>query len=185
MSVLPQFLLQTSPNEQNLRDIKPPLDIPPNLLPYILLSGLILAAIFGAIWIYLRKRRKSKVSTPTEEVITRPPHEIALEQLKILETASYDMKTYYTQISFIIREYIAARFRIPALELTTAGLLQQMTREQIGDLYVERIRLFLANCDQVKFTKHQPERSEADARMEDAQWFVEETKTPTESPTSS
>lgn len=177
MSVLYQILLQTSPNMQSLRDIKPPLDVPPNFLPYILLSGVTLAAIVGAIWIYIRKRRV-KVPPPTEEVVTRPPHEIALEQLKTLDGAACGMETYHTRISFVIREYIAARYQIPALELTTTGLLQQMTREQIGELYVERIQQFLTNCDRVKFTKYQPEPAEADARMVDARWFVEETKAP-------
>ena len=177
MPVFPQILLQISPNAQNLRDIKPPLDVPPNFLPYILLSGLILAAIVGGIWAYLQKRRRTDPPAPTEEVTTRPPHEIAFEHLKKLDDASFDMETYHIQISYIIREYIAARYRIPALELTTTRLLQQMTQEQIDDLYVERIQQFLVNCDRVKFTKYQPERSEADARMADARWFVEETKT--------
>lgn len=180
MPVLPQIILQTSPNTQSLRDIKPPLDIPQNLLPYILLGGLILAVIIGMVWLYIRKRHQTLPLSPVEEVNTQPPHEIALEQLKILETASYDMETYHIRISFVIREYIEARFQIPALELTTTGILHQMTREQIGDLYVERIQQFLANCDKVKFTKYQPERSEAKERMVDARWFVEETKIPTD-----
>ena len=53
-----------------------------------------------------------------------------------------------------------------------------MTREQIGELYIERIQQFLTRCDKVKFTKYKPELSEADALMADAQWFVEETKIP-------
>lgn len=178
MTFLPQILLQTSPNARSLRDIKPPQDIPSNYLPYILLSGLIFAIFVGIAWLYLRKRRQPEVSPPVIEVVARPPHEIALEQLKTLDGVSCDMETYHTRISHVIREYIAARYRIPALELTTTGLLQQMTCEQVGDLYVERIQQFLANCDRVKFTKYQPERSEADARMVDARWFVEETKTP-------
>jgi hypothetical protein len=178
MPVLPQIILQTPLNTQSLRDIKPPLDIPQNLLPYILLSGLILAVIAGIVWLYIRKRHQTLPPPLVEEVNTQPAHEIALEQLKMLETASYDMETYHTRISFVIREYIAARYQIPALELTTTRLLQQMTREKIDDLYVERIQQFLTNCDWVKFTKYQPERSEADARMVDARWFVEKTKTP-------
>ncbi len=178
MPVLPQIILQTPLNTQNLRDIKPPLDVPQNLLPYILLGGLILAIIVGIVWLYIQKRHQTLPPHPVEEVNTQPPHEIALEQLKMLETASYDMETYHIRISFVIREYIEARFKIPALELTTTRLLQQMTREQIGDLYVERIQQFLANCDKVKFTKYQPERSEAEALMVDARWFVEEAKTP-------
>ena len=178
MTVLSQILLQTSPNARSLRDIKPPLDVPPNYLPYILLSGFIFAIFVGIAWLYLRKRRQIEVPSPIKEVFTRPPHEIALEQLNTLDSVSCDMEAYHTRISYVIREYIAARYRIPALELTTTGLLQQMTREQIGDLYVERIQQFLTNCDRVKFTQYHPDRSEADARMVDARWFVEETKIP-------
>ena len=176
MSVFPQILLQAPLNVQSLRDIKPPLDVPQNLLPYFLLGGLILAAIVGTIWVYLRKRRQTEIPPPIEEVVTRPPHEIALEQLEKLETASCDMETYHTRISYVIREYIASRYRIPALELTTTSLLQWMTREQIDDLYIECIQRFFGNCDKVKFAKHQPKSSEADARMVDARWFINVTK---------
>ena len=144
MPVVPQIILQTPLNTQSLRDIKPPLDVPQNLLSYILLGGLILAVIVGIVWLYIRKRHQTLPPPSVEEVNTQPAHEIALEQLKILETASYDMETYHTRISFVIREYIEARFQIPALELTTTGILHQMTREQISDFYIERIQQFLA-----------------------------------------
>lgn len=177
MSVLPQFLLQIPPNTQGLRDIKPPLDVPQNILPYILLGCLFLVAIVGIIWVFLRKRHQIEVLSPQEEVIIRPPHEIALEELAKLEAESHDMETYHTIISNIIREYIAARYQIPALELTTTALIQQMTREQFSDSCVKHLRHFLSNCDVVKFATYQAKQSEADALMMDARWFVEETKT--------
>ena len=176
MSFFPQFLLQIPPNAQRLRDIKPPLDVPQNVLPYILLGVLIVVAIVGTIWVFLRQRHKTQPTPPPEEVLTQPPHEIAFEQLAQLETESYDMVTYHDRISYIIREYIAARYQIPALELTTTGIIQQMTRERLSDLYVKHIQQFLANCDKVKFATYQAEKPEADARMVDARWFVEETK---------
>ncbi len=176
MSFLPQFLLQIPPNTQGLRDIKPPLDVPQHILPYILLSALILVAIVGITWVFLRKRHQTEVLLPPEEVIIQPPHEIALEQLAKLESESPDMETYHTIISNIIREYIAAQYQIPALELTTTALIQQMTREQFSDSCVKHIRHFLSNCDKVKFATYQAKQSEADERMVDAHWFIEETK---------
>ena len=176
MSFLYQFYLQIPPITQGLRDIKPPLDVPQNILPYILLGGLIIVTIVGTIWVFLRKRYQTEVLTPSDEVVTLPPHEFALNQLAKLEAESYDMETYHILISNIIREYIAARYHIPALELTTTGLLQQMTREQLSDSYVVHVQQFLTNCDKVKFATHHAEQSEADARMLDARWFVEETK---------
>ena len=106
-----------------------------------------------------------------------PPHEIAFEQLNKLAATSCDMETYHIQISYIIREYISARYNIPALELTTIGLLWRMSNEQIDEIYVKHIHDFLADCDMVKFAKYEPQRDVIDIRMEEARWFVEETRT--------
>ena len=165
---------------QGLRDIKPPLDVSLNLLPYIVVGSVVVACIAASGWLYLRTRRQTVVSPPpqTEELVPRPPHEIAIEQLEALEAADCNMAVYHTQIAHVIREYISARYRIPALELTTTGLLEQMAREQIGGLYIEHLRHFLANCDKVKFATYRPEVSEAATRMADALWFVDVTKTP-------
>ena len=170
-----QLVVQTSPNAQRLRDIKPPIEVPPNLLPYVILGIIIVAVIVGLIWLYLRKH-KSEPPPLKEEVVSSPPHEIALGQLNELDMASVDMETYHIQISHIIREYIAARYAIPALELTTIGLLRQLSDEQIEEKHVNHLQDFLGNCDIVKFTKYQPNKTEADARMVDARWFVNETK---------
>lgn len=176
MAVIPQFLIQSPLNPRSLRDIKPPLEFTNSLLPYYLIGVFFVAVAVGAIWMYQRKRSHSKSHTIAEEVIARPPHEIAFEKLRTLESSSCDMETYHKQISYVIREYIALRFQIPALELTTTGILQWMTRKQIDDLYVKRIHNFFLKCDLVKFAAHQVKSSEADARMVDALWFVEETK---------
>ena len=175
MYFLPQLLVQTSPNSSKLRDIKSPIEVPPNLVPYIILGIVILLGVFWFVWLYSRKR-KSAPASQIEDAVIIPPHEIAMEKLNALDATSCDMETYFTQISYIIREYISARYNIPALELTTIALLRQMTNEQIYEIYVKHINDFLYNCDIVKFTKYQPEDVEADARMDEARWFVEETK---------
>ena len=176
MSFFPQFHLQSPLTLQNLRDIKPPIDIPVSPLPFILIGLTILLAVFGAIWVYLRKRRQHDEIPITEEIVVNPPHEIAFEQLNNLKDAQCDMETYHTRISYILREYIALRYRIPALALTSTHLLQQLTLKQIGNSDIKRIQQFFASCDTVKFASREPEPSEIEARMDDALWFVEETK---------
>jgi len=178
MFVFRQILSQGAVNVQSLRDIKPPLDVPQNLFPYILVGGFILAAITISGWWCLRKRRQTVFSASVEEDVTRFPHEIAHEQLAVLEAAACDMEAYHTRIAYVIRQYIAARYRIPALELTTLGMLEQLGREEISAHYVARIQHFLGNCDKVKFAMYQPERTEVAARMVEARWIVDETKTP-------
>ncbi len=179
MSLLYQFLSQAPPK---LRAIKPPLEVPQSLFPYFLAGGIFVGVVAMLVWLYLRKRRQPPAPTPTEEADIRSPHEIAYERLAAIEAAAWlahgDMDAYHTHISHVIREYIAARYRIPALELTTTLLLSQLANLQLGTLDITKVRHFFVNCDKVKFATYQPAVPEATERMAEARWFVDVTKTP-------
>ncbi len=167
---------------QGLRDIKPPLEVSQSLFPYLLVGVSLFAVIAVSGWLYILQRRNpSSLSPPVAVVETRPAHEIAYEQLEAIEAAGWltqgDMNVYHTQVSYVIREYIGARYHIPALELPTRHLLGQLERQQIGTLYSDKVQNFLANCDKVKFSKYHPAISEASERMVEAKWFVDVTKT--------
>ena len=184
MSLLTQILTQGTANVQSLRDIKPPLEVTQNLLPYFI-GGMILGFIAVSAWFYVRRRPQSLPASPTEatEGDDAPlPHEIAYEQLAAIEASDWlkrgDMETYHTQVAYVLREYIRGRYQIPALELTTTALLHAMRHTQIDVPYLERVQHLLSNCDKVKFASHQPEQSEAIARIADARWIVDETKPP-------
>ena len=174
MFLLSELIMETPINRQSIRDIKPPFDAPPNYLPYILLGIVIVAGLILGVF-YLRKLRQNKPITPIVEVESRPAHEIAMEQLKALEKDTKDMEVYHTQIAYVIREYITARFRIPALELTTSRLLHEMIRNQVDKPCIDRLQNFLMNCDRVKFASYLPNTSEADERMTDARWIIDTT----------
>ena len=172
--------MQRTLGGQNLRDIKPPLEVPQNLLPYFISGAVILGFVIILIWYYLQKRRQPLPVPVTDEKDTPLAHEVAYEKLAAIEASDWlkrgDMETYHTQIAYVLRQYIDARYHIPALELTTTGLLQAMLRAEIATPYVERAQQLLANCDMVKFATYQPELTEASARIADARWVVDETK---------
>ena len=180
MSVLTQILMQGAVDGQRLRDIKPPLEVPHNLFAYFIGGVVILSFIIGSIWYWIQKRRQTLPTPVTLEDDTPLAHEVAYEQLAAIEASDWltrgDMETYHTQIAYVLREYIRARYRIPALELTTTALLHAMSGAHISKPYVERVQQLLANCDRVKFATYQPEVSEASARIADARWIVDETK---------
>ena len=179
MSSFYQLLWQAP---STLRDIKPPLEPQPSLFPYFVAVGILVVIIATLVWFYLQQRRQTSAPTSTEEVEVCPPHEIAYERLAAIEASEWlargELDAYHTQISRVIREYIEARYRIPALELTTTQLLAQLTEGQLGALYVDKIRHFLVNCDKVKFATYQPATAEAAKRMTEARWFVDVTKIP-------
>ena len=165
---------------QDLRDIKPPLEMSQHLLPYFI-SGIVILG-FGTIllWYSLQKRRQPLPPPVPDKNDTPLAHEVAYEKLAAIETSDWlkhgDMETYHTQIAYVLRQYIDAHYQIPALELTTTGLLQAMLNAEIAAPYIEKTQQVLTNCDMVKFATYQPELSEASARIADARWIVDETK---------
>lgn len=179
MSSFYQLLSQAPPS---LRDIKPPLEPQQSLFPYFVAAGILVVIIATLVWFYLQQRRQTSAPTSIEEVEVCPPHEIAYERLAAIEASEWlargELDAYHTQISRVIREYIEARYRIPALELTTTQLLAQLTEGQLGALYVDKIRHFLVNCDKVKFATYQPATAEAAKRMIEARWFIDVTRIP-------
>ena len=180
MSLLTQILTQGPVDAQSLRDIKPPLEVTQSLLFYFIGGVVVLGFIAVSVFLYIRKRSQTLPVSPVEENDAPLPHEMAYEQLAAIEASDWlkrgDMEMYHTRIAHVLREYIWGRYQIPALELTTTGLLHAMRRAQIGIPYVERVQQLLANCDRVKFANYQPEPSEATARIADARWIVDETK---------
>ncbi len=180
MSILTQILIQGTVDVQGLRDIKPPLEITESLWFYFIGGAVLLGFIAVSTWFYVRKRPQPLPGSPTQEDDTQLPHEVAYEQLAAIEASDWlkrgDMETYHTQIAYVLREYIYGRYQIPALELTTTALLRTMRRERIDTAHVDRIQQLLSNCDSVKFASYQPELSEARARIADARWIVDKTK---------
>ena len=181
MSVLTQMLMQGAVDGQSLRDIKPPLEVSHSLLPYFFIGSIVILGLVATlVWYYIRRQRQVQTVLVTEVDNVPLAHEVAYEKLAAIEAADWltrgDMETYHTQIAYVLREYIRSRYRIPALELTTTALLHAMLKAQIDAPYVERVQQLLANCDKVKFATYQPELAEASARVADARWIVDETK---------
>ena len=164
------------PGATEMKEIKGPWSVPPNWFLYILVVLLLIVIVGALVFLYLRKRAKP-IDLQSEVVSQRQPHEIAYEQLGRIEGMNWiaqgEMKVYHTEISHVIRQYIAARYRIPALELTTQELLDRLQFENIPR---ERIRHFFTNCDLVKFARYSPTKPEAHERMEEAHRIVDETK---------
>ena len=164
------------PSDTEMKGIKGPWSVPPNWLFYILAAFLAIVAIGVISFVYLRKRAKPTDLQP-DVLPQRRPHEIAYEQLHRIEgmnwVAQGEMKVYHTEISHVIRQYIAARYHIPALELTTQEVLDRLQHE---DIPKELVRQFFTSCDLVKFARYSPTKPEAHERLEEARRIVDETK---------
>ncbi len=137
-------------------DIKPQVLFPytfREIAPY--LGGLILLGLL--VWLlvmWIRKRQKEA----QEKLIQEPPHIRALRKLDKYRTDKYwdpkYQKTFYSGVTDALREYIAARYEVGAMEMTTAEIFAGLKGSDIPkDLYQEMKDLF-ERADFVKFAKY-------------------------------
>ena len=170
-------LLAQDKSATDIRDIKPPEEVPFDWRPYgIAAAAIVLVSVLGAGFFYLLNRpRRQRVIAP------RPPHEIALAALNRLHTRHLieegKFEDYYVELSAIIRRYLEDRFTLRAPEMTTEEFLQTAASE--ARLAAAQRRLlgdFLTQADLVKFARLLPSLRDSEAAYDAARRFVEETQ---------
>jgi hypothetical protein len=170
-------LLSKDPKASDIRDIKPPEEVPFDWRPYgIAAATVVVVGLLGAAFFYLINRpRRQRVLPP------RPAHELALTALNrlraqgLIERGAFE--EYYVQLSSIVRHYLEDRFRIRAPEMTTEEFLSTLATD--GRLIAPHRRLlgeFLSQADLVKFARHLPSLKDSEAAYEAARRFIEDTK---------
>jgi hypothetical protein len=171
---------------QAIKDIKQPYSISYSWIDWIkdhklLVSGIVIGLIALCILIFfVLKSLKNKPPPVVEEVIKIPAHIIALEKLeKLKEEKRWQegkLKSYYSSLTDIIREYIEHRFKIQAMEQTTDEILTSFRNVAIDKESQEKLRQLLLLGDLVKFAKEHPLPTENEMSMDNAFAFVNGTK---------
>lgn len=168
--------------EQDIMDIKGPMEVPFNWRK-ILLWILLFHIVVGGVLLLIRwlRNREKKVSVAAARMVpSRPAHEVALEKLEKLRLKKLwqadRTKEYYIELSDIVREYIEFRFGIMALELTTDETVTALLRQQVDAQQVDALRKMLQLADLAKFAKYRPMSDENEKSMDVAKGFVEATK---------
>jgi len=170
-------LLAKDSTAADIRDIKPPEELPFDWRPYgIAAAAVVAVGLLGAGFFYLLNRpRRQRVIPP------RPPHEVALVALNRLRARHFieegKFEDYYVELSAIIRRYLEDRFHLRAPEMTTEEFLTTVANE--ARLALTQRRLlgeFLTQADLVKFARHLPSLKDSEAAYEAARRFVEETQ---------
>lgn len=165
----------------DIRDIKPPEEVPFDWRPYIL-GGVILIALvlLGAALFYFLNRFRRAADTPR-----RPAHEIALQALTHLRAQHLpqagQVEAYYVALSGIVRMYLEDGLQLRAPEMTTEEFLLTVSRDT--GLTAPQQRLlgkFLSQADLVKFARYVPSLDDSDAAYTAARRFIDETR-PSES----
>ncbi|HAM35633.1 MAG TPA: hypothetical protein DEB40_03620 [Elusimicrobia bacterium] len=163
--------------DQNLKDIKPPRRARLPLWPWLLLP---LAGLGLWYWNMRRRTRGREFSVadgPQDD--DRPPEAIAEEELSRLEASSLwsenRHKEYYGILTDIIRRYLERRYGLAATRRTTAELIRQLRRLELGRTLPALFRDLFERADLVKFAKVEPLPGWGKSDLEAARQMVRET----------
>ena len=157
----------------DIRDIKPPIDIP-NSSAW-LWQLLILLALAVAAWLLWRwwKNRKLNIVLPPPV----PAHVRAKRKLEQALALITQPKPFVIAVSDTARTYLEERFDFHAPERTTEEFLRELAGTKLLlPEQKESLGNFLASCDLVKFAKFEPGENELRELHGSAVRLVEETE---------
>ena len=183
-SFLEVLRVKIAPQDTSTRifDIIDPYNAPitiGEILPWVLLSVIAAAIIWGVI-ILLRRFRRTK-KEPVEVVNPDPAHITAFRELEILKGEQLwqkgEVKQYYSRLTEIVRQYLENRYQVYSLEMTTSETLNELLKTGFKrDESYTKLKSVLTGSDLVKFAKYKPEPAENEQHFQDSWQFVETTK---------
>ena len=123
------------------------------ILPYLLIILGVAALVLGTIFLVRMIRRKQGyIITPSD-----PPHIVALRKLDRLRGEKFwapeKHKAFYSGITDALREYMAARYDIGAMEMTTAEIFKALKNTEFPAEFKDELKELFETSDFVKFAK--------------------------------
>lgn len=174
---------------QSIYDLKPQRTLPFRLgeirgyLLWGLLAAIGLALLAAGVLCWLR-RRGSTLGGLFAAAPALPPHVEAIRALEELHNRKLWQnnrhKQYYSGLTDILRTYIARRWEIGAMEMTSDEIIAAMRSIELPDKARADLTAILRAADLVKFAKATPDAGQNEADYLKAYYFVEETKPATE-----
>ena len=144
----------------------------------LLLAGVGVAGYY--LITYLQRRKLEEAGNEVVIEPLRPAEEVALEKLDAIKEKKIwqqgQVKEYYTQLTDVVREYIARRFEVSSVEQTSDETLRDIRPllSERKDLY-DQLRKMLTLADLVKFAKWSTTPDENELSLRNAYTFVKET----------
>lgn len=165
-----------SPNDVvDMADIKDIQREPSRLMDYLmwmLIGGGVVFLIVLYFWWQARKKRAGALS----RMLALTPDQLALKQLDALAQKRLwqkgQVKAYYDELSFIVREYLEKAFHAPALESTTKEIVVYLAAAGWPEHLYRLMEEMLRQADLAKFAKTSPPETFHERALEIAREFV-------------
>ena len=167
--------VKTDTTKQGLYDIKPIMKSNTQIDFIFWFYILILITVICA-FTFFRNKIFSFFTIQKLEVEYLTPYEKAVIELSKIKKLTYlselDIKTYYSDLTFVIRNFIEEKIINNALECTTKELIQKLSllktskKLNFSNLTLKNIEDVFSRADLVKFAKYQPETQSASIDLE-------------------
>jgi hypothetical protein len=169
----------TESDKEDIRGLKPPIDVKGSYLAYLLLIPA-LALLGAGGFLYYRHKAKGLAFPRLSEELQKPAWEVALFELDSLRSSDLlgkrQVKRYFILLSDITRKYVERRFDIPALDRTTEEIRGEIKKAKLEQKVSGLINELLSFCDLVKFAKYVPLVEEIEKNTNDAYDIVNLTR---------
>lgn len=144
------------------------------VLPWAAGVCVVMALIF--LVAYLVRKHKKNI---TEAARKEPAHIVALRKLDQYRGnklwAPEKQKLFYSGVTDTLREYIASRYEIPAMEMTTAEIFDDMKGTDVPVELMQAVKELFERADFVKFAKFTASDDDNASTLPLAVRFVTET----------
>lgn len=178
-SRIPVKVAPVLPDSAGLIDIRDIYHHPFDPSYYLRYLPVLILCLLGIVilWWWWRRRQNKVVLLPPQ--ITLQPHEWADQALLDLAEKKWwqrgEIKTHYTELTSILREYLERRFHIHAMEQTTDEILASLQKKQLHASLLTDTESLLNMADLIKFAKADPGMDIHAASIERVRRFVHET----------
>ncbi|WP_394347028.1 hypothetical protein [Winogradskyella tangerina] len=159
--------IEVDTTKQKLFDIKPIIEVERSggnwwiwLLVALAAIALVAFLLYWFIW-------RPKPLTEEEEIALLPPYDRAKLALKKLDESQYlirsEVKTYYSELTLVIRKYLDEKVYERSLESTTDELIARLQLLKEGNQFaftkdtIHNLETILKRADLVKFAKSAPD----------------------------
>lgn len=148
-----------------------------DFLPYLIII-LSLVLIGLTIWLLIRRNQRKEMLAEFEKK-KLPAHIIALSKLEKLQQAELwqkgEIKLFQSHLTFVLREYLEDRFKIPALESTSDEIIDDLKKTDLEEDITSKLKNILQTADLVKFAKSEPPIEVHDEAFQNILGFVKAT----------
>lgn len=145
------------------------------IFPWVLgVCAAVLLMIFAIRFIIMRRRADDPAYAHKD-----PAHIIALRKLDKYRGskmwAPEKQKLFYSGVTDTLREYISSRYGVPAMEMTTAQIFDDMKATDAPEALLKEVRELFDRADFVKFAKYVASEEDNASALPVAVRFVTET----------